>query len=98
MNVNYPYLPVGQRPRGTAWTAVGTQKLVRNVYTASGDTFTVGAAACTPATENCRPETKRDADFATLQRGYVTVTPLGPDRTYTGAKDARLAAYVRSHR
>ncbi|MBO0515429.1 5'/3'-nucleotidase SurE [Streptomyces beijiangensis] len=98
VNVNYPYLPQGQRPRGTAWTSVGTQKLVKSVYAGSGNTFTIGSALCDPATEGCRPETKRDADFATLQRGYVTVTPVGPDRTYTGVRDARLAAYVRTHR
>ncbi|MEV0095772.1 5'/3'-nucleotidase SurE [Streptomyces sp. NPDC050738] len=97
VNVNYPYLPVGQRPRGTAWTSVGTQQLVKGAYTGSGNTFTIGAGFCAPGVEGCRPETKRDADFAMLQRGYVTVTPLGSDRTYTGVKDLRLAAYVKSH-
>ncbi|MET9254923.1 5'/3'-nucleotidase SurE [Streptomyces sp. NPDC003717] len=96
VNVNHPHLAPGQRPRGTAWTSVGTRRLVRPVYTAEGaDTFAVGGALCAPGAEGCRPERKPDADFTLLERGYVTVTPVGPDRTYTGQDAGRLARYVR---
>ncbi|MFD5100943.1 5'/3'-nucleotidase SurE [Streptomyces albidochromogenes] len=99
VNVNYPHLAEGQRPRGTAWTSVGTQKVVRSVYyRGSGDTFAVGGEICPPGAAECRPETKRDADFALLRRGHVTVTPVSPDRTFTGSEAARLAGYVRTSR
>ncbi|GHA95913.1 5'/3'-nucleotidase SurE [Streptomyces chryseus] len=98
VNVNYPHLAEGRRPRSTAWTSVGTQKVVRSVYRGSGDTFAVGGAICAPGAAECRPETKRDADFTLLQRGHVTVTPVSPDRTFTGSEAARLARYVRTSR
>ncbi|MFV0133059.1 5'/3'-nucleotidase SurE [Streptomyces sp. HMX87] len=98
VNVNHPHVEPGHHPRGIAWTAVGTQKLLRPQYTGRGDTFAIGGALCEPGVDGCRPETKRNADFALLQRGYVTVTPVGPDRTYTGREAVRLARFVRGAR
>ncbi|WP_217251081.1 5'/3'-nucleotidase SurE [Streptomyces sp. AC602_WCS936] len=98
VNVNYPHHERGERPRGTAWTSVGTRKLVEFRYSAQGDTFTIGGALCVPDEPKCRPETKRRADFALLQRGHVTVTPVGLDRTHTGRETRRLERYVRTGR
>ncbi|MFF9623599.1 5'/3'-nucleotidase SurE [Streptomyces griseosporeus] len=98
VNVNYPYRAPGQRPKGTAWTSVGTQKLVRTRYRADGDTFTVGGELCPAGAEGCRPESKRDADYALLQQGYVTVTPVGLDRTDTGRETRPLERFVRGTR
>lgn len=95
VNVNYPYRAESQHPRGTAWTSVGTQKVVGIRYSAEGDTFTLGAELCAPDSADCRPETKRRADFALLQRGYVTVTPISPDRTHTGRETRGLERFVR---
>ncbi|MGE6738442.1 5'/3'-nucleotidase SurE, partial [Streptomyces sp. NPDC059900] len=93
VNVNYPHRGQHQRPRGTAFTSVGTQKLLDLHYTAVGDTFTIGAQLCTPRSPGCRPESKPRADFALLQRGYVTVTPISPDRTATGRATRGLEHY-----
>ncbi|MFJ8659580.1 5'/3'-nucleotidase SurE [Streptomyces sp. NPDC093795] len=98
VNVNYPHHAEGQRPRGTAWTSVGTQKLVKLRYTAQGDTFAVGGELCAPDAPDCRPETKRHPDFALLQRGYVTVTPISPDRTHDGRETVGLERFVRGGR
>ncbi len=99
INVNHPHVEPGQRPPGTVWTEVGTQKIVHHRYTArAGGTFAVGGALCEPGTDRCRPETKRDADHALLRRGQVTVTPVGPDRTHTGRDAGRLARFVRAGR
>ncbi|MEU3895064.1 5'/3'-nucleotidase SurE [Streptomyces sp. NPDC045251] len=98
VNVNYPHHGRGQRPRGTEWTSVGTRKLVEFRYSARGDTFTIGGALCGPDEPKCRPETERRADFTLLQRGHVTVTPVGLDRTYTGRETRRLERYVRTGR
>jgi 5'-nucleotidase len=98
VNINYPHREEGQRPRGTVWTAVGTQKVLRMRYAAQGDTFTVGGALCAPGTPGCRPETKRRPDFALLQQGYVTVTPVSPDRTYTGRESRGTERYVSNRR
>ncbi|WP_371525072.1 5'/3'-nucleotidase SurE [Streptomyces sp. NBC_01283] len=95
VNVNYPHRAERQRPRGTAWTSVGTQKIVGLHYTAKGDTFTIGSELCVPRSPDCRPETKPRADFALLQRGYVTVTPISPDRTHTGPATRGLERFVR---
>ncbi|MFF8680895.1 5'/3'-nucleotidase SurE [Streptomyces sp. NPDC015237] len=95
VNVNYPHHAPGQRPRGTVWTSVGTQKLVEPRYTAHGDTFTIGGRLCAADSPDCRPESKRRPDFALLQRGYVTVTPVGPDRTHTGPETRPLERFVR---
>lgn len=98
VNVNYPHHEKGQRPKSTEWTSVGTQKVVRFRYTAKGDTFTIGGELCPPGTPDCRPETKRRPDFALLQRGHVTVTPVSPDRTHTGWDTRRLERFVRGGR
>jgi len=96
VNVNYPHRAEGQRPRGTKWTSVGTQKLIESQYVPTGDTFAVRGGLCEPGSPDCRPESKRDADFALLQRGYVTVTPVGPDRTHTGKETRPLERFVRA--
>ncbi|WP_455362636.1 5'/3'-nucleotidase SurE [Streptomyces sp. SYSU K21746] len=98
VSINYPYLAAGQRPQRTAWSSVGTQKVVRPAYTGSGDTFTIGGTICTPAMAGCRPETKRDADYALLQRGHVTVTPISADRSHQGRDALRLARFVKTGR
>ncbi|MFI5852675.1 5'/3'-nucleotidase SurE [Streptomyces parvulus] len=98
VNVNYPHHARGQRPRGTVWTSVGTRKLIRPGYTADGDTFTIGGGLCAREEPECRPETKHRPDFDLLQRGHVTVTPVGPDRTYTGRAASRLERFVRGGR
>jgi 5'-nucleotidase len=95
VNVNYPHHARDQRPRGMAWTSVGTQKVLRMRYTAQGDTFTVGGELCTPGTPDCRVETKRRPDFALLRQGHITVTPISPDRTHTGRETQRLERFVR---
>ncbi|WP_424210611.1 5'/3'-nucleotidase SurE [Streptomyces sp. BI20] len=95
VNVNYPHLAEDQRPRGTAWTSVGTRKLIRNAYTSDdGATFTIAGSLCTPGAPTCRPETKPDADHKRLDQGWVTITPITPDRTFTGAQALPLARYV----
>ncbi|WP_395570476.1 5'/3'-nucleotidase SurE [Streptomyces sp. BK79] len=98
VNVNYPHHEEGQRPKSTEWTSVGTRKLVRFRYAAQGDTFTIGGELCAQGTPPCRPETKRRPDFDLLQRGHVTVTPVGPDRTYAGRDSGRLERFVRGGR
>ncbi|GGV27151.1 stationary phase survival protein SurE [Streptomyces longisporoflavus] len=98
INVNYPHRAERQRPRGTAWTSVGTQKIVGLHYTATGDTFTIGSRLCVAGSPDCRPETKHRADFTLLQQGYVTVTPVSPDRTHTGRATRGLERFVRDGR
>ncbi|MEU3463622.1 5'/3'-nucleotidase SurE [Streptomyces sp. NPDC006733] len=101
VNVNYPYLAEGQRPRDTVWSSVGSQKLIQPGYVPTapaGDTFTVGGALCTADQPRCRPETKRDADYRLLQQGNVTVTPITPDRTFEGREAGRLERFVRTGR
>ncbi|MEV8596941.1 5'/3'-nucleotidase SurE [Streptomyces sp. NPDC052012] len=99
VNVNYPHHDEGQRPKGTAWTSVGTQKIVRFHYTAEGDTFTIGGSLCEPGSPDCRPETKRNPDYALLEQGHVTITPVTPDRTHDSGRDTRgLERLVRTGR
>jgi 5'-nucleotidase len=96
INLNFPALAEGQKPKGTKMTSVGEQIVIDREYVATGDTFAMAGVPCEPTskTADCHKETKRDADIDWVNKGYATVTPLTGDRTFEGRETRDLERFI----
>ncbi|MGM7422292.1 5'/3'-nucleotidase SurE [Cellulosimicrobium sp. CpK407] len=85
-NINFPRLTADQSPAGVVVAPVGTGTTARHSYNPSGErSFTVGLSGCQAGDTTCVAETRPDADYLMNRAGYITVTPLTPDRTHLAA-------------
>lgn len=88
-NINLPQMAADEDPAGVVLAPVGTGTTARHSYEPSGElTFDVGLRGCDADDPTCVPETRDDADYLMNRAGYITITPLTPDRTYIGETTA----------
>lgn len=81
LNINYPDVSAGAKAKPAKWTKVGDSTVALHNYAAQADgSFTINLDLCS-GLKICT-ETRKDADWTLLEKGYITVTPVGWDRTY----------------
>lgn len=96
LNVNYPNVAEGASAKKAVWASVGDETYAYHGYVAQPDgSYKIALSVCS-GLPDCR-ETKKDADVTLLQRGHITVVPIGWDRTYGEQTDGRTLAKVRAY-
>jgi 5'-nucleotidase len=81
VNINQPDVQPGAGPSPVRWTSVGRVVQGRIAYTPTGDgTYQISYNAVTPP-----PVLEPDSDTKALLDGYVSVSAVDVNRTYTGS-------------
>jgi 5'-nucleotidase len=95
LNLNYPDVSTGAKAKHAKWTKVGSATVAFHNYVLQPDgSYTIALALCS-GLPICT-ETRRDADWTWLNKGYITATPISWDRTYGVAEGGRTYHQVKS--